>query len=64
VSVPVRRERRPDGVLSFSGEVRVKQSDYGIKPESVGGVVNVKDEVVIRFQFAARRTDRACPVGR
>ena len=60
VSVPVRLERRADGVLSFSGEVRVKQSDYGIKPESIGGVVNVKDEVVIRFQFAARQTDRAC----
>jgi polyisoprenoid-binding protein YceI len=60
VSVPVRLERRPDGVLSFSGEARVKQSDYGIKPESIGGVVNVKDEVTIRFQFAARRTERAC----
>ncbi len=44
----------------FSGEFRVKQTDFGIKPASVGGVVNVKDSVEIRFRFSGRSTGAPC----
>ena len=50
ITVPVRYTRSPDGRFDFSGEFRVRQTDFGIKPVSVGmGTVNVKDEVRIRF---------------
>ncbi len=49
-----------DSSYSFSGEFRIKQSDFGIKPASVGGVVNVKDPVEIRFRFSARATAATC----
>jgi polyisoprenoid-binding protein YceI len=61
VSAPARFEQRADNSLFFTADLRVKQSDFGIKPESVGGVVNVKDEVEIRLRFLTRPTERACP---
>ena len=35
----------------FSGKVSLKQSDYGIKPASVGGLVNVKNKVDLQFDI-------------
>lgn len=35
----------------FSGKFTVKHSDFDMKPESVAGVVNVADEVSVRFQI-------------
>jgi polyisoprenoid-binding protein YceI len=50
ITVPVRYTRNPDGSLDFSGEFQLKQTDFGIKPVSVGGgTVNVKNEIRIRF---------------
>ncbi len=50
ITVPVRYTRSPDGSFLFSGEFQVRQTDFGIKPVSVGmGTVNVKNEVRIRF---------------
>lgn len=46
--------------LLFTGELKVKQTDFGIKPASVAGVVNVKDLVEIRFEFQARPTTESC----
>lgn len=60
VSAPVKLERQGDA-LTFSGEFRIKQSDYGIKPVSIGGVVNVKDPVEIRFVFSGTPTAKPCP---
>jgi polyisoprenoid-binding protein YceI len=60
VSAPAKLERRGEETL-FSGEFRIKQSDYGIKPVSIGGVVNVRDPVEIRFVLAASPTAKACP---
>jgi polyisoprenoid-binding protein YceI len=46
---------RPDAAsYRFSGEVMIKQTDYGVKPESIAGVVDVADAVVIRFDVTAR----------
>ena len=39
--------------LMATGTLTVKQSDFGIKPVSVGGVVNVKDALTIHFTVTA-----------
>ncbi len=45
---------------SFSGAFTTKQTEYGIKPESVlGGLLKVKNEVIIRFQILASTTPDA-----
>jgi len=41
-------------MLAASGKFSIKQTDFGIKPISVGGVVKVKDELTITFNIAAR----------
>lgn len=52
VTAPVRV--RIDGAsLTATGTLTVKQTDFGIKPVSVGGVVNVKDALTIRFTVTA-----------
>jgi polyisoprenoid-binding protein YceI len=53
VRVPLRYERTRNGELDFSGQFTIKQTDFGIKPQSVGaGAVKVKDEVRIRLQVS------------
>ena len=42
------------GTLSASGSARFRQSLFGLKPISVGGVVKVKDELAITFRILAR----------
>lgn len=54
VTVPVQVELAPDG-LSANGQFEVKQTAFGIKPISVGGVVSVKDTLGIQFAIAATR---------
>jgi polyisoprenoid-binding protein YceI len=50
LTVPVRYTRSPDGSFAYSGEFQIRQTDFGIKPVSIGlGTVNVKNEVRIRF---------------
>jgi polyisoprenoid-binding protein YceI len=45
---------RIDGAsLTATGTLSVKQSDFGIKPVSVGGVVSVKDTLTIHFSVTA-----------
>lgn len=40
----------------FTGYVRLRPSDYGIKPFKVfGGAVSVKDEALVRFSILGRR---------
>lgn len=53
VSIPANVELGADD-LAARGRLSVKQTDYGIKPVSVGGVVNVKDAVTIDFVIVAR----------
>ena len=40
--------------LTATGKFTIKQTDFGIKPISVGGVVKVKDELAITFTIVAR----------
>ena len=40
--------------LTASGKFLIKQTDFGITPVSVGGVVKVKDELSITFTIVAR----------
>jgi polyisoprenoid-binding protein YceI len=54
VTTHVRVTRVDPAAHRFTGELAVKQTDYGMKPESVAGVVDVADEVVIRFDVTAR----------
>jgi polyisoprenoid-binding protein YceI len=53
VSVPVMVQIDPHE-LSATGSFSLKQTDYGIKPVSVGGVVSVKDTVNINFMIVGR----------
>ena len=54
VTVPVRVELAARE-LTASGRFAIKQTAFGIKPISVGGVVTVKDALDIAFSITARR---------
>jgi len=40
--------------LTAQGKIEFKQSDYGIKPISIGGVVKVEDKLVINYSVVAK----------
>ncbi len=50
---PVTIARTADGVR-VTGSLAIKQTDYGIQPTSIGGVVNVKDRVEILLDLYGR----------
>jgi polyisoprenoid-binding protein YceI len=54
VGVPVHVELTPTG-LAAAGRFAVKQSEFGIKPVSVAGVVSVKDTLEVALSIVARR---------
>lgn len=54
VRFPVKVEEGRGGAAVFSGRFTVRQSDFGITPESVAGVVKVADPVEIRFRVVLR----------
>jgi polyisoprenoid-binding protein YceI len=54
VRVPVRVQLSGDR-LTATGRFSIKQSSFGIKPISVGGVVSVKDAVDVDFSIVATR---------
>jgi polyisoprenoid-binding protein YceI len=58
VTVPVRVRRAADGTLSAEGTAVVRQTDFGIKPVSVAGVVNVKNDLGLTFHVLARPAAR------
>ncbi len=54
ITVPIRYTKNPDGSFDFSGEFQLRQTDFGIKPISIGaGTVKVKNEVRIQFAVTA-----------
>lgn len=58
LTVPFAVEEQ-DGTLRFFGTLRFRQSDFGMTPASVLGVVKVKDEMEIRFNlFSAAKGPR------
>lgn len=60
VTAPVKLEKLSGGDLRFTGDFTVKLTDYGMEPESVAGVVNVKDEIGIRFVIYAKPASASC----
>ena len=54
VTAPVRVELR-GRELTANGRFAIKQTAFGIKPISIGGVVAVKDALDIAFSITARR---------
>jgi polyisoprenoid-binding protein YceI len=54
ISVPVHVETSDRG-LTARGHFAVKQSDFGIDPISVGGIVAVKDTLEVEFSIFAGR---------
>lgn len=55
VDTPVRIERSP-AAMSASGELVLRQTDFGIAPMSVmGGAMRVEDPMELRFQIVAAR---------
>lgn len=54
VSKPIRLNVRRDGD-AFTGRTILKQTDFGIKPISIGGgAIKVKNEIEIEFRIYAR----------
>jgi polyisoprenoid-binding protein YceI len=53
IVVPV-TVRKDGNALAATGHFPVKQTEYGIKPVSVGGVVSVKDVVNVSFTITGR----------
>jgi polyisoprenoid-binding protein YceI len=54
VSVPVRVDFEGDR-LTASGRTVLRQTDFGIKPITVAGVVKVKDELALEWTLVGRR---------
>ena len=61
MEIPVSVERDPEHRVTLSGWVMIRQSDFGIEPESIVGVVKDSDGVDLHFVVAGRPTTRACP---
>jgi polyisoprenoid-binding protein YceI len=59
VAVPLRVARAGDA-YRFTGGFRIRLTGYGIRPESVAGVVKVADEVEILLDLVARSSDKRC----
>lgn len=57
ISVLLRVELQGES-LKASGRFNLKQTDFGLSPISVAGVVKVKDEIKIDFEIAATRRSR------
>ena len=53
IAVPVAARREGQSLIA-TGRFALKQTDYGIKPISVGGVVSVKDTLDISFEIVGR----------
>lgn len=57
VRFPVTVEEAQEGDATvFTGSFTVEQTDFGIEPESVAGVVKVADPVEVRFRVVVRST--------
>jgi polyisoprenoid-binding protein YceI len=60
VRFPVKVSRPAGTGIMLSGRLEVLQTDFGIDPESVAGVVNVANNVDIVFQIVGEVTDTTC----
>jgi polyisoprenoid-binding protein YceI len=55
ISLPVALRQASD-TLTASGATSIKQTDFGITPVSVAGVVKVKDDLGLSFTIVAARS--------
>jgi polyisoprenoid-binding protein YceI len=53
ITLPARIDFKAD-TIEASGTVTIRQTDFGMKPISKGGVVNVKDELDLDWRLVAR----------
>jgi polyisoprenoid-binding protein YceI len=53
IALPLVVEVGAEGLLKASGRMTVRQTDYGIEPVSVAGVVKVKNELAIEYTIVA-----------
>lgn len=53
LALKVRVEIKGQGLIA-TGTVNVRQTDFGMRPVSVGGVVKVKDELAITYRIVAQ----------
>ncbi|HEU4680816.1 MAG TPA: YceI family protein [Gemmatimonadales bacterium] len=60
VRVPVTLSRPIGDSLRARGQFQFRQTRFGIEPESVAGLVNVKDEMTLRFDVVAVREPGSC----
>lgn len=60
VAFPATLQQGVDGRITISAVMSVKQSAFGIKPESIAGVVRVSDPVDLHFRLTAIPTGEAC----
>ena len=58
--LPIRVETGTDGRVSLTGDLRIRQRDFGIQPETVAGVVKVSNEVDLHFLLVAAPTGNRC----
>lgn len=63
VELPLHLERGRWGEVVFSGTLVVRQSSFGITPETVAGVVRVADPVDIHVRLQARPSGESCQPG-
>lgn len=62
VTVPAKVERR-DGSVVVEGRFTIRQTDFGMEPESVAGVVKVADPVDVSYRLVLEPTGEACSDG-
>lgn len=60
VELPVTIETSHPNEVRLSAALTIRQSHFGIKPESIAGVVKVSDPVDLHIAIKAAATDRAC----
>jgi len=61
VALPVDVKAAGEG-LQVTGTLTVRQTEFGIKPESIAGVVKVKNPIDIHFSGMAQPSPGACPM--
>lgn len=54
VQLPVTVQRHDSGQMVFAGKTSFRQSDFGIRPESIAGVVKVADVVDLHVSIIGR----------
>ena len=60
VELPASIDTSQPNIARLSATLKIRQSHFGIKPESIAAVVKVSDPVDIHISIQAATTERAC----